>query len=373
MSSGKTVMLLTSIVPDSQNRGGPSGLPWEILTAIEQAGCNVSVQLVPLPQDPVRRRLTQLALFTNKIKLSEMNADIFLVYPSYLARVIPCSLRSKTFVLGPDAASMLYARFARLESGWRRIRSLLLSNWFTMFERWVISNFGGMIVVGRNDCRWLKQTVESAHKSRVHYLPHPVLSSINKSVFYLGINGKCRLVFGGDLSKKYVGSFFETVDLISVATALRVANCEVVVVGKANRLIFEAISKHLPATYEEWVEHYALLCDPLRDIHVIPLFAGAGTKNRTISALVRNVVILSTFIGIENINSRVLSSSFLYKFRSAAEFPTALNLALANLNKRRLDKTPPVAPPVVHITNSFYGSIDIILGLNTASFPAGNL
>lgn len=366
MSDQLSLVMLTTITPDPENRGGPSGLPWEILEELTRDGWQVHTQLVPLAAGRVQRRLMQLAVQLTSIQVERTDADAYIVYPSYLGRQVPPELRSRTLVLGPDATSMLYARCARIESGWRRWRSLCLSQWFKFHEMWLIRNLAGMLVVGRNDARWLRHFAGPALREHVHYVPHPVLHTVTKSICGEGTRAKPRLVFSGDLSRKYIGDFFDTFDHAAVAAALSSTDCEIIVIGKGNRHVYDLIAKHLPARYEAWVDNYATFCDPLRDVHAIPLMAGAGTKNRTLTALAMNVIIVSTPIGIENIDIRVLHASNVHRFRSGAEFPSALAAALLDLQARRFAGTPPSPPPIGRITNAFRAATRSVMRIAAA-------
>jgi hypothetical protein len=356
MSERPSLVLLTTVAPDPENRGGPSGLPWEMLQELEQAGWQVHVQVVPLARTRLARRLMQLALPLAQIPVEHTEADAYIAYPSYLSRFVPLALRSRTLVLGPDASSMLYARFARIESGRRRWLSLALCRWFAWHERWTARHFAGIVVVGQNDARWLKHFIEPRRRQQVYYLPHPVLRTVVRTVLGAGVKAKPRLIFGGDLSRKYVGDFFETLDHAAIAAILRTVGCEVLVIGKGNRPVYEAIAPHLPTRYETWVEDYATLCDPLRDVHAMPLLAGAGTKNRTLTALAMNVVVLSTPIGLENIDAGVQQASTIHRFRSGLDFPLALTAALQDLRARRLAGSSPPPPPITRITDAFRAS-----------------
>ena len=356
MSDTPLLVLLTTIAPDPENRGGPSGLPWEMLEELKQAGWNVQVQVVPLATGLVRRRLTQLSVPLGRLEVERQDADAYIAYPFYLGRLVPPELRSRTVVLGPDASSMLYARFARIESGWRRWRSLCLAHWFAIQERWVAGHLAGMAVVGRNDVRWLRH-VTGPTAARALYIPHPVLRNVAKPTPGKGRAAKPRLVFGGDLARKYVGDFFDTLDHDAVAQALQAADCEVLVIGKGNRAVHDAIAGHLPSRYVAWVDDYATLCDPLRDVHAMPLMAGAGTKNRTLTALAMNVIVLSTPIGTENIDSVVLGAASVHRFRSSADFPRALRAALADLQARRAPNGEFSPPAIDRIATAFKAAI----------------
>lgn len=371
MSDAPSLVLLTTIEPDPRNHGGPSGLPWEILQELIRDGWQVHVQLVPLPTGRLRRRAMQLAMPLALIPVDRMNADAYIAYPSYIGRLVPSELHSKTLALGPDATSMLYARFARIESGWRRCRSRCLSRWFVFYEQWITKHLAGIAVVGRNDARWLRRIAQPALRQNVLYVPHPVLRRVTRELRGVSPQARPRLIFGGDLSRKYIGNFFESLDQAAVATCLRLANCEVLVVGKGNRPIYDIISDRLPARYEAWVDDYAILCDPLRDVHAMPLLAGAGTKNRTLTALAMNVIVLSTPIGIENIDTAVLCAATVHRFRSASQFPVALTAALRDLQTRRHYGLPPPAPPMGRIDDAFRAAArHAVRSVAANSFPS---
>lgn len=356
MSKAPLVVFISSIVPNPENHGGPSGLPWEMIESLKQNGWDVQLQVFPLPVNRIRRRLTQLSIPIEKFLINQKDADVYIVYPFYLGRLIPSELRSRAILLGPDATSMLYKRFARIQSGWGRWRSILISRWFVSQERWAAKHYAGIAVVGRNDVRWLRYfAVEFA--AQIHYIPHPILSHVAQPSPGKGIGARPRLVFAGDLSSKYVGDFFQTINYKDFATALNLVDCELLVVGKGNRAVHNMISTHLPSQYVAWVEDYASLCDPLRDVHAIPLMAGAGTKNRTLTALAMNVIVVSTPIGTENVDATVLRTATVHRFRSSADFLQALTAALIDLQARRAIGVAPEPPPIARIAEAFQNSL----------------
>lgn len=370
MSDTPLLVLITTIAPDPENRGGPSGLPWELLEELKRAGWNVQVQVVPLATGCIRRRLMQLSVPLGYLEVDRHDADVYIAYPFYLGRLVPPGIRSRTIVLGPDASSMLYARFARIESGWRRLRSICLAHWFVFQERWVAGHLAGMAVVGRNDARWLRH-VTGPVAARALYIPHPLLRNVAKPTPSKGRAAKPRLVFGGDLARKYVGDFFETMDYGAVALTLQAADCEVLVVGKGNRAVYDAIAGYLPSQYIAWVDDYATLCDPLRDVHAIPLMAGAGTKNRTLTAIAMNVIVLSTPIGTENIDAAVLGAASVHRFRSSVDFPRALLAALADLQVRRALNGELSPPPIERIAEAFKAAtIRLTLAVTSTSYSS---
>lgn len=350
------LLLITTIAPYPENRGEPSGLPWEILEVLKLEGWEVRVQMIPLSKCPISRRLMQLCIPVRKYKIEAQQGELLLAYPFYIGKIIPPALRKRTIVLGPDATSMLYARFSRIESGNLRFLFRILTYWFAIQERWTMRHLAGIAVVGRNDRRWLRAVFALA-ANRVSYVPHPVLNHVVKAISCKGCEANPRLVFGGDLSRKYIGDFFDSLDYVAVSQILCGADCEVLIVGKGNQSVYDAIAGRLPSKYVAWVEDYASLCDPLRDIHVVPLMAGAGTKNRALTALAMNVIVLTTPIGIENVQKEVVCAATVHRFRSNLDFPLALVAGLNDLKSRRsLNEIPP-PPPIELIKAAFKAAI----------------
>lgn len=352
MNETRSLVLVTTIAPDPENSGGPSGLPWEIIEVFKRDNWDVHVQVIRLPSGSLRRRLMQLSMPLGTLDIEKKDASVYIFYPFYLGRRVPRELHGKTILLGPDASSLLYARFARIERGWRRWRARCISRWFICQERWASRNLASIAVVGFNDMRWLQRFTD-ARTNHVAYIPHPILRNVARAVQNDGREAPPRLILGGDLAPKYVGDFFETLDYTTVSQMLNAAKCEVLVVGRGNRRLHDTLIDHLPSKYIPWIDDYATLCDPLRDIHAVPLMAGAGTKNRTLTALAMNVILVSSAIGTENIDPAVLRAATVHRFRSSSDFTRALSLALRDLQARRIIGLPPPPPPVDRITQAF--------------------
>lgn len=356
MNNQKVVTFLSSITPDSSNKNGPSGLPWEIIEELKVLGWLVNFQYIVMPEMGLRRRLMQLGcpLFAHGSTLTiKTESDLYIVYPLTLAGIIPKKLRCRTILIGPDSLSFLYARFARIQTGINRIRSSILSKWFAFLEAWAANNFLSVLLVGRNDVRWLCFHSNYINNNKVSYLPHPILRSVIRTQNISDASECSRIVFSGDLSHKYVGNFFEQLNYQAISEIICSSDCEFLVVGKNNWHVYESLALHLPVKYIPWVEDYSSLCNPFRDIHVIPLFAGAGTKNRVLTALAMNLVVISTPIGLENISTRLLKSSPVYKINSAGEFKYALENALQEIIRRKTGNCVPDTLVVDDVMSNF--------------------
>ena len=133
---------------------------------------------------------------------------------------------------------------------------------------------------------------------KVCYLTHPNLFKKNWSSFK---GHKRRFVLSGDLSRKYVGPGLSLVVELFKNKPTWIE--KVLVVGKNNYWIYSVLNKKLKVTieYVEWVENYKDICLSGYDIHLAPLLAGAGTKNRILSCLDFGVPVIGTSICFENI------------------------------------------------------------------------
>lgn len=88
----------------------------------------------------------------------------------------------------------------------------------------------------------------------------------------------------------------------------------IVIVGK-NKWISDLFGQIevCNVNYIEWIEDYNEICVIGQDVHCLPLLVGAGTKNRTLTALSNGLEIISTPIGLENINIKGLTSTYMTK------------------------------------------------------------
>ncbi|MBD3842268.1 MAG: hypothetical protein IE909_10355 [Campylobacterales bacterium] len=292
------ILVYSAVIPNKDNRGGPTGLIWEFLEVFKEYGFHFHIEMYKN-----EKKYNKLGVFFKKnTALDYKKFEQILVYPSYLIFSLPRKERKKAIVLGPDASTLLYARFEKNSSCMRfLLRSIFLKKWFYFYERFYLSSCNKNIVVGKNDSRWLK-AAHSKFKDKISYLTHPVLSSIKESMnnrdLYERSQEKKILVFSGDMSKKYVGAFFE--DFADLVSELQ---NDILIVGKNNLWIYELfLSKDkLNVIYKPWVDDYSDICNPFKHVHVAPIIAGAGTKNRSISACALGVPLLSTSIGYENI------------------------------------------------------------------------
>lgn len=319
------IIVLTSIRPDKNNKGGPSALIWECIRILRQASCKVSLEVIP-PSS----RLEQLCLYTKKRNLTS-EYDVILIYPFNVFFSLNTRHRSKALVLGPDAPSLLFARLSKFSTlGINKIKYHLLKLWFLLLEQKLLKQCRQYLIVGKNDHRWLRMNNDKNVKEKASYLTHPVLQAIVEDFslvktslskrFCLRNESERILVFAGDLSSKYVGNLIS--DIAKILPSLEI---DVTVVGRGNKWVYDLFlrEKKIGVHYLEWVERYIDICDPNRYIHVVPLVAGAGTKNRVLSAIASGVPLISTYIGLENVKY-CKPETQIYKFGSATQLVEAV-------------------------------------------------
>ena len=312
----KEILILTGIEPNKDNKGGPSGLIWEIIERLK------SRYSLTIKIKKISSNLNKLGLFKTS-NADYTKYDLIFVYPFSLSFYVDKKFRYKTIVLGPDSPSLLFYRFyVHSDTLKSRIKNFILFNWFLIREKQILREFKKFVVVGKNDTRWLKCT------SKVKYLTHPILNSIiNNNNKYINIDNKKTLVFSGDMSPKYTGNLI--FDIYKQLNKKEYFNLPIIVVGKNNKWIFELFykSKFTNLKYISWIDDYNEICNPLHHIHVIPLLNGAGTKNRTLTACAKGVPIITTQIGFENIHySKPLNK--ILKFKTGDDFINKLNSLL---------------------------------------------
>jgi hypothetical protein len=150
-----------------------------------------------------------------------------------------------------------------------------------------------------------------------------IIEEKNKRVILRKNNNETILVLAGDLSKKYVYK-----QIINFFQILKNINNKIIIVGKKGKWIFDKINKmkrNIRVEYTEWIENYGDICNPYIHIHLIPLGAGAGTKNRTLSACAMGVPIISTFIGLENIKKLEIKNT-IFEYKNAINIIKFINI-----------------------------------------------
>ncbi|WP_302948455.1 glycosyltransferase [uncultured Selenomonas sp.] len=307
------IAIVTSIPPDRENRGGPSGLIWEIEQFLTNSTAHdVTTIIVPVSGNKYVRQLHTWGRALRSLDIPLDVYDKILVYPDFLLARLPKRYYKKITVLAPDASSMVGRRKYKQYRGdasvsWIKIwYQYLYAKNFLCFEKEYIPAVEHYLVVGKKDRLWLRRHLRDSDREIVKFLLHPLLSH---SLLPLDISSMKRphgrrFVFSGDMRYSYVGkNIIALAKCLSEESPSLVSKLDIFVVGKNNKWIAELFSKETNAqvSYEAWVECYQDICVMGQDVHCVPLVAGGGTKNRVVTALANGVELISTSVGVENI------------------------------------------------------------------------
>lgn len=307
------IAIVTSIPPDRENRGGPSGLIWEIEQFLTNSTAHdVTTIIVPVSGNKYVRQLHTWGRALRSLDIALDVYDKILVYPDFLLARLPKRYYKKITVLAPDASSMVGRRKYKQYRGdasvsWIKIwYQYLYAKNFLCFEKEYIPAVEHYLVVGKKDRLWLRRHLRDSDREIVKFLLHPLLSH---SLLPLDISSMKRphgrrFVFSGDMRYSYVGkNIIALAKCLSEESPSLVSKLDILVVGKNNKWIAELFSKETNAqvSYEAWVECYQDICVMGQDVHCVPLVAGGGTKNRVVTALGNGLELISTSVGVENI------------------------------------------------------------------------
>lgn len=307
------IAIVTSIPPDRENRGGPSGLIWEIEQFLTNSTAHdVTTIIVPVSGNKYVRQLHTWGRALRSLDIALDVYDKIFVYPDFLLARLPKRYYKKITVLAPDASSMVGRRKYKQYRGdasvsWIKIwYQYLYAKNFLCFEKEHIPAVEHYLVVGKKDRLWLRRHLRDSDREIVKFLLHPLLSH---SLLPLDISSMKRphgrrFVFSGDMRYSYVGkNIIALAKCLSEESPSLVSKLDILVVGKNNKWIAELFSKETNAqvSYEAWVECYQDICVMGQDVHCVPLVAGGGTKNRVVTALANGLELISTSVGVENI------------------------------------------------------------------------
>lgn len=305
------ILFISNVRPLSNSKEGKSGFTWTIYQYLLSKKYEVELLVMPNNKGIIYNQLDLFALIRKKIRVKwDMYNKIF-VYPDTLLTSLPEFVLNKTIVLAPDATSM--ARWSKYKaykndnavSYIKILYQYLLAKRFMCFEDRYINRINKYIVVGMKDRSWLRRKSTKKYWENIQYLPHPLVS--NAIVEFKNINlmvyQNKRFIFSGDMSYSYVG---KNISLLSNELD-KLSNDEkidILVVGGNNKWVADLLSNAsgVNVKYIEWIDDYTQICQIGRDVHCVPLIAGAGTKNRVLTALANGLEVISTPKGTENIN-----------------------------------------------------------------------
>ena len=346
------ITIVTSLKPDKYNRGGPSGLIWEIEQLLKNLGHDVNECLCNMSFDnAVIAQLSIMGLVDYKISNGYEKADKIIVYPDVIIKSIQQKYHKKCIVIGPDATSMVRYRkykiykWVNIIEGIKKLYQYIFYRRFKIFEKRYIPMVIKHVVVGIDDRNWLAKEVLPSFSNKIVFLRHPLLTASlvdleNNVELMSKNNSNKRFIFSGDMSKSYIGDNI-TVLAESLSILLKKSKCSIniYVIGKKNKWIYNIFEKinNINAEYSSWVDNYQSVCHIDRDIHCIPLKAGAGTKNRVVTAIANGVTVITTSIGMENIindelhnvyienNMRKFAERMMFCFKNTMESSIIIN------------------------------------------------
>ncbi len=320
----KKIAFFTYINPSPINAGGePSGLPWEVIQSLKRQGHTVDLHLVERGHSSrVTGTLHRYGLYLKKIDIDLSPYDFIIAYPESFVGYLPRQYRHKVIALGPDSPSLRDARIYKSASGWKKLYRWICYQWALLHERQLLRDIKKMVVVGRTDALWMKRNpyIAADDREKIVFLRHPILSEVVRAKLDdVKTSTQRRFVFAGFIDERFHRSFIE-----AIADALDEVGGEVklqcIVLGKANRWMTEVFRRvrGCDMEYMDWIEDYNEVCMLGQDVHCLPIVTGAGTKNRTLTAIGNGLEVVTTPMGIENIMYKGLKG--VYIASSARQF-----------------------------------------------------
>lgn len=310
------ILIITAIKPDPLNGGGhPSGLIWEIINELKQNDIDIDIFIKKESNNRIINVIHRYGIYLKKISYTFKNYNKIVVYPENILLSIPKKYRSQAIVLGPDSPAIRDARiYKEMKKAKKRWWEVLLKGIYYNIAKYhefrVLNQSKSFLVVGKTDAYWMKKNNyikdKEALRKKIKVLTHPILSNVIRTKFFINLVNKRRFIFSGDLNYKFNNRFINEliIELNKVQDDYKNITLNIVVVGKKNKWIADLFNNIniCKVSYISWIDNYNDVCIIGQDIHCLPLLVGAGTKNRTLTALANGLELISTPIGIENIN-----------------------------------------------------------------------
>ncbi len=314
------IAVFTSITPNKMNDGGvPSGLIWEIINKYKENNIVVDVIIKPESNNRILRVLHRYGIYLDR-NINFDDYDYLIVYPENLIMSLSPKTKSKVIVLGPDSPSLRDSRIYKyMKPCLLRFLKCLYKYISYIHEYRLVKQAYKVVVVGRTDQLWMQRNPFICKcaklKSKIKFLRHPMLTNVISKKIAYSVDEERIFVFSGDLSYIHNCKFLESViDVLE----FRLNDCNfcelnILVIGKNNRWIYERLNSinNCHVRFCNWVENYNDVCIPGKHIHCMPLLVGAGSKNRTITALANGLEVITTPVGIENIPWQGLSGCYI--------------------------------------------------------------
>jgi glycosyltransferase involved in cell wall biosynthesis len=241
----------------------------------------------------------KIDIYSNE-KQNEKNTEkIKLIYPVYRINLND----NRNIYLCPDSILELFKSSIRSKYTPKYIKILSLIRYiqyFIIMNTWRFSS-GNFLVVGKKD---LNSLISYGIK-KAYYFPHPCPNEYFKCdrVTENDLNNKLTIGFSGALgrfSMFYCGTLIEKI-IERLSNENLSKEIKFVITGSDWKKVVSKLRKlGYEVEYDNWTENYINFLNKI-DIYLAPVIAGAGTKNRVLSALAAGIPVIGTDIAYENI------------------------------------------------------------------------
>lgn len=361
----RKVAVVSAFQPLRDNRGGPTGLPYQILKHAPE-DCAValyhfdwppasnaqrekddplalaSVTQIPFPSGLPRRYYfrrawlrglpTSVGQFPENreiiARINAMQPDLVWLYPCWLLDWLPGLRCRNVVVTGPDSVALHSERAIR-HGGWRGFDELT-AEW-RQFRRNIAleRRWGGtrarVHLVGEADVAQFR--APSARPEQCRFLPYSYSDYVPLRTPLGAESGKTRILITGGGRTIYVGdALTRLADALGKAAPLLAEFYEFSLLGTG----YEAFAGALRDTgytvqQADWVESYAQTLASAQ-IQIFPIAVGTGTKGKVLNALATGLLGIGTPFAFENIAVSPGEDCLLY--RDAEMVPLFLEAVL---------------------------------------------
>lgn len=236
------------------------------------------------------------------IDLSGYNKVIYYPYFSALFKVK--NSHAEFFTIGMDSGPMLYLRgFVKHKGGVARAFCLYQFLQALAIDKKVAKISKKIFTVGETDAEFYR----SVYLADARFVHHPVTSLIDTYMpIEWKVNEKLKVCFPGGMLRFYVAGLLESIlDKLVENAEFYKNEITISFLGKVKYKKLEEKLKEvqlagLNIEYTEFAESFE---EYLSKQHIIllPLLVGAGTKNKTLSALGMGLDMIGTPIAVENV------------------------------------------------------------------------
>jgi len=353
------IAFVSAFRPSRDNRGGPTGLPYQLLghapgavalhhfdwppggegARPDERGGGVRI---PFPPGPLRRYFYRRAWLRglpagvgqfpeNRKVIARINAmrpDLVWLYPHWLLDWLPGLRCRNVVVTGPDSAALHSERLIRygawsgldeLTAEWRQFRRNV-----ALERRW-----GGtrarVHLVGEADAARFRALTGRPEQCR--FLPHPHSDFLPLRAPLGAVGGKIRVVITGSGRTVYVGgALVWLAEALAGAAPALAGTYEFSLLGAGYDAFAGALRGAGYTVHQaDWAESYAQALASAQ-VQIFPIAVGTGTKGKVLNALATGLLGIGTPFAFENIAVTPGEDCLLY--RDAEEVPLFLGAVL---------------------------------------------